>query len=142
MNALWCRNTFNRNRQVYMMRWGWSEDDFLSAFRKCPRSMVVSEKKLMQVMDFWVNKMGWPSVIIAKYAIVCSYSLQKRIIPRCSVLKVLLSKGLINENLSKPCVLAYAEEQFLEMFVTKFVNQIPQLLSVYQENVDLQDVTS
>ncbi|KAM5551622.1 hypothetical protein ABKV19_026459 [Rosa sericea] len=91
-------------------------------------------------MDFLVNKMGWPSVIIAKYPIVFYYSLQKRIIPRCSVLKVLFSKGLINENLSKLHVLVYAEEQFLEMFVTKFVNQIPQLLSVYQGNVDIQDV--
>ncbi|KAM5551621.1 hypothetical protein ABKV19_026458 [Rosa sericea] len=142
MNALWCKNTFNRNRQVYMMRLGWSEDDFLSAFRKYPESMLVSEKKVIKVMDFLVNKMGWPSVIIAKYPIIFAYSLEERIIPRCSVVKVLMLRGLKNENLSLLYVLKFAEEQFLDRFVTKFVNQIPQLLSVYQGNVDIQDVRS
>ncbi|KAK9912738.1 hypothetical protein M0R45_036584 [Rubus argutus] len=143
--AMWilcCRNTLNRSRKIYMSRWGWSEDDALCAFRKFPQCMLVSEKKIMQTMDFLVNEMGWPSQMMAKYAKVFSYTLEKRLIPRCSVCKVLLSKGLINQDFSLNYVLKFSEKQFLERFVTKFVDQVPQLLSVYQGNVDIQDVTS
>ncbi|KAK9912740.1 hypothetical protein M0R45_036586 [Rubus argutus] len=133
------KSIMNRSRQVYM-RWGWSEDDVSSAFRMVPRCMIVSEKKIMRVMDFLVNKMGWPSQMIAKHPVIFTYSLEKRLIPRCSVFTVLLLKGLKNENLCFSSVLIPPEEQFLEKFVTKFVDQVPQLLSVYQGNVDVQDV--
>ncbi|KAK9912762.1 hypothetical protein M0R45_036606 [Rubus argutus] len=142
MNALGHKNSksiLNRSRQVYRMRWGWSEDDILSAFRKFPQCMILSEKKIMQVMDFFVNKMGWSSRRIAKHPVVLSYSLDKRIIPRCSVVKVLMLKGLINENISLTSVLFPLEERFLKCFVTKYLNQVPQLLSVYQGKVDVQD---
>jgi mTERF domain-containing protein len=66
-----------------MSRWGWSEDDVLSAFRKFPQCMIMSEKKIMQVMDCLVNKMGWPSGMVAKNPVVMGFSLEKRIIPRC-----------------------------------------------------------
>ncbi|PQQ19677.1 uncharacterized protein Pyn_22608 [Prunus yedoensis var. nudiflora] len=79
----------NRSREV-LKTWGWSEDDFLSAFRKNPRCMIVSEKKLMQTMDLLVNKMGWSSGMIAKYSVVLGLSLERRLIPRCSVVEVLL----------------------------------------------------
>jgi mTERF domain-containing protein len=67
------------------------------------------------------------------------YSLEKRIIPRCSVVQVLLLKGSTNENFSLSYVLFRAEERFLKIFVTKHLNQVPQLLSVYQGKVDVQD---
>nr|XP_028954987.1 uncharacterized protein LOC103452695 [Malus domestica] len=52
------RSVWNRSRQLYK-RWGWSEDDVLSAFRRNPRCMTMSENKLMLAMDFLVNEMGW-----------------------------------------------------------------------------------
>ncbi|KAK9912763.1 hypothetical protein M0R45_036607 [Rubus argutus] len=142
INALGHKNSksiLNRSRQVYM-RWGWSEDDILSAFRKFPQCMTLSEKKIMQVMDFLVNKMGWSSRMIAKHPVVWSYSLDKRIIPRCSVVKVLLLKGLIKENFSFSSVLCPVEKRFVDMYVTKFVDQVPQLSGVYQRKVGIWDV--
>ncbi|KAK9912761.1 hypothetical protein M0R45_036605 [Rubus argutus] len=134
------KSILNRSRQVYRMRWGWSEDDILSAFRRRPQCMVVSVKRIMQVMDFLVNKMGWPSEMIAKHPVIWCYSLEKRIIPRCSVVKVLLLKGLIKENFSFSSVLSSVEKQFVDKYVTKFVDQVPQLSSVYQRKVDIWDV--
>ncbi|CAN6703441.1 unnamed protein product [Malus baccata var. baccata] len=132
----------NRNREVYR-RWGWSEDVALSAFRKNPHCMIHSEKKIMQAMDFFVNKMGWSSITIAKYPGVISFSLEKRIVPRCSVVKVLLLKGLIKEvekTMSLYSLLFPAEKIFLESFVTKYLKEVPQLLNVYQGKVDVWDV--
>ncbi|XP_068345302.1 transcription termination factor MTERF6, chloroplastic/mitochondrial-like [Pyrus communis] len=132
---------WNRSREVFR-RWGWSEDDVLSAFRKNPQFMIVSEKKLLQAMELLVNEMGWPSEMIAKYPVVLSLSLERRLIPRCLVVKVLLSKGLINENLNMGSVLLPPEKQFIERFVTKYLKQVPQLLSMYQGKVDVEDVRS
>ncbi|CAL2237584.1 unnamed protein product [Prunus armeniaca] len=129
----------NRSREV-LKTWGWSEDDFPSAFRKYPHCMVVSEKKLMQIMDLLVNKMGWSSGMIAKYPVALGVSLERRLIPRCSVVKVLLFKGFINENLNLGSLLKPTEKQFLEIFVNRYLGQVPELLSVYQGKVDIQDV--
>ncbi|XP_021823973.1 transcription termination factor MTERF6, chloroplastic/mitochondrial-like isoform X3 [Prunus avium] len=129
----------NRSREV-LKTWGWSEDDFLSAFRKNPWCMIISEKKLMQAMDLLVNKMGWSSGMIAKYPVALGLSLERRLIPRCSVVKVLLLKGLINENLNLGSLVKPAEKQFLEIFVNRYLGEVPELLSVYQGKVDIQDV--
>ncbi|KAM1248704.1 hypothetical protein ACFX2G_032142 [Malus domestica] len=134
------RSIWNRNREIYRRSWGWSEDDVASAFRKNPQCMILSEKKIMQVMDFLVNKMGWSSRLIATCPVVLCFSLEKRIIPRCLVVKVLLMKGLVDEDLSLAYVLLPAEIKFLERFVTRYTDQVPQLSSVYDGKLDIKDV--
>ncbi|KAM1027108.1 hypothetical protein ACFX2A_040913 [Malus domestica] len=132
---------YNRSREVYR-KWGWSDDDFLSAFTKDPQCILHAEKKIMQVMDLLVNKMGWPSTTIVKYPVVLCYSLDKRIIPRCSVVKVLLLKGLIKEigSVSLSTMFSPTEKCFWERFVDRYIDEVPALLSVYQGRVEIQDV--
>ncbi|XWS76512.1 hypothetical protein CRYUN_Cryun01aG0182800 [Craigia yunnanensis] len=125
--------------EVYK-RWGWSKDDILTAFRKHPNSMMLSEKKIMKSMDYFVNKMGSPSRVIAQCPVVLFFSLEKRIIPRCSVVQILLSKGLIKENFSLTSVLLPVEKRFLERFVIKYQEEVPELLSVYQGKVKFEGV--
>ncbi|KAM1703178.1 hypothetical protein ACFX15_027885 [Malus domestica] len=129
---------WNRSREA-LKSWGWSDDDILSAVKKNPQCMIVSEQKLMRAMDLLVNKMGWSSEMIAKYPVVLSLSLERRLIPRCSVVKVLLLKGWIDDNLNLGSVLKPTDKQFLEMFVNRYLGKVPRLLSVYQGKVDIQD---
>ncbi|KAL6208464.1 hypothetical protein ACLB2K_019413 [Fragaria x ananassa] len=91
MEALGRKETTWKRCQEAYRSWGWSDDDILSAFKVCPLCMTKSEKKTMETMDFLVNKMGWESGKIVKVPYVFKYSLEKRIIPRCSVVRVLLS---------------------------------------------------
>ncbi|KAL1825859.1 hypothetical protein ACET3Z_012637 [Daucus carota] len=116
-------------------RWGWSEQDVLSAFRSDPHCMSKSEKKIMSVMDFLVNKMGFQSTAIARSPVVLSLSLELRIIPRCSVFSVLRMKGLISEDLSSFALtfLVLTDNEFVDKFITKYQEQLPQLLSVYKD---------
>lgn len=51
---------WKQGREVFG-RWGWYEDEFLTAFRKSPRCMIVSEKNLMQAMDLLVNQESLPN---------------------------------------------------------------------------------
>ncbi len=121
-------------------RWGWSKEDNLSAFKKQPKFMTNSEEKITKVMNFLVNNFGRPSTDIAKTPVVLNLSLEKRIIPRCSVVQILLAKDLVKNDLSLSTFLLPNEKWFLERFVIKFQYAVPQLLSVYQNKMDLIDV--
>ncbi|XP_048426201.1 uncharacterized protein LOC125470748 [Pyrus x bretschneideri] len=111
------RSIRNRNRQVYK-RWGWSEDDVLSALRRRPRCMTVgrfSEK----------DGMAWPSAMIGNGW------------QWCSVVKVLLLKGLMQiENVSLLSVLVLSDKFFLERFVARFIDEVPPLRVEVQEGLD------
>ncbi|PQP97353.1 uncharacterized protein Pyn_09085 [Prunus yedoensis var. nudiflora] len=84
--------TWDQKKEVYK-KCGWTEDDFLLAFRKNPFFMSLSCKKFSSKMDFLMK--GWQPADVARNPNVLTYSLEKWIIPRCSVIRVLLLKGLI-----------------------------------------------
>jgi mTERF domain-containing protein len=126
----------------FYKRWGWSKDMALSAFKRHPNCMLLSEEKITKAMDFLVNKMGWPSTNIAINPAVLFFSLEKRIMPRFSVIQILVAKDLVKNDLSLSTILICNERRFLEKFVIKFQDDIPQLLNVYQGKKDLQGVGS
>ncbi|PRQ24827.1 putative transcription regulator mTERF family [Rosa chinensis] len=144
IRAFWGKDSklkMSQCREVYMTKWGWTENDVQSALKKYPRCMILSEKKIEQVMDFIVNKMGLVSGrTMARYPQIWTCSFDKKVIPRCMVFKVLLLRGLVNENLSLGYVVNISEDKFLERFVGKYFDQVPQLMSVYQGKVDIQDL--
>jgi len=113
-------------------RWGWSRDTALAAFKRHPNCMVVSEENMTKTMDFLVNKSGWTSTDVATNPRVINLSLEKRIIPRWSVVQILLAKGLVKNNLALGTFLLPSERVFLEKFVIRFRDDVPQLLKVYQ----------
>ncbi|KAJ9696408.1 hypothetical protein PVL29_008566 [Vitis rotundifolia] len=124
--------------EVYK-RWGLTDDEIMSMFRLDPLCMRTSEKKIMSVMDFLVNKMGWEPATIARYPTVFMRSLEKKIIPRCSVVKVLQMKGLVKKD---PClgILGCSEENFFDKFVVKYEQDAPELLNVYQGKIGILEL--
>ena len=94
--------------------------------------MLISEDKITKAMDFLVNKSGWPSADIARSPSVLFLSLEKRIIPRCSVIQLLQAKGLLKNDLSLSTFILPSERCFLEKYVIKFQDKVPQLWNVYR----------
>ena len=82
----------------------------------------------MAKMDLFVNKMGKESSLIARRPLLLSYSLEKRLIPRYSVVQFLLSKGLINKDLRFKSVFESNEKMFLHRFVNVSTHIIGHLL--------------
>ncbi|XP_042988762.1 transcription termination factor MTERF15, mitochondrial-like [Carya illinoinensis] len=113
-------------------RWGWSKDVALLAFKRHPNCMLLSHEKITKAMDFLVNKMGCSSTDIARNPKVICFSLEKRIMPRCSVVQILIAKGLVKNNLSPSTFIGPCESNFLDRFVIKFQDGVPELQNVYK----------
>ena len=133
------KSTWEQKMEVYR-RWGWSNDEIVLLFRAFPACMSLSEKKIMSTMDFLVNKMGWKLNEITRFPISLGFNLEKRIIPRCWVGKVLMLKGLVKKDLSLGAFLRYTESKFLDRFVIKYQNHIPQLLNLYKGEVGVLEL--
>uniref|UniRef100_A0A2P2NGX0 Mitochondrial transcription termination factor family protein n=1 Tax=Rhizophora mucronata TaxID=61149 RepID=A0A2P2NGX0_RHIMU len=140
--ALWAfslkESTWQRKSEAYKM-WGLSEDDVLLAFKKEPLCMLLSEKKITDGMEFFVNQMNLRPLVIAECPNMLFFSLNKTIVPRCSVIKILQSKGLIKNDISLYYVFRMVEKQFIDNYVIKHQKCLPQLLDVFQGKVSLHD---
>ncbi|KAK3417891.1 hypothetical protein EUGRSUZ_H03876 [Eucalyptus grandis] len=114
-------------------RWGWSRDDAMSAFVKCPRCMTMSEEKIMAVMGFFVNELGFESSFLLQHPRLISMSLEKRIRPRGLVFKHLSSHGLMKTKIGLTTLLTVSDEDFLVKFLTPHIGEVPELLDIYWE---------
>eukprot|EP00257_Ricinus_communis_P020206 XP_015579384.1 transcription termination factor MTERF8, chloroplastic [Ricinus communis] len=129
------KSTWEKKFDIYE-KWGWSQEETLVVFGKFPWVMMYSEKKIMKMMDYYINKMGWDSSYIAKHPLLIALSLENRVIPRCSVLQVLLSKNLIRlTSIATP--LRISDKLFLHKFVTPYKEEAPHLLKLYQKKLNV-----
>ncbi|KAL5709635.1 hypothetical protein ACHQM5_020300 [Ranunculus cassubicifolius] len=113
--------------------WGWTEDDVRSAFRKSPNCMGLSKESIMTKMDYFVNKMGFAPSSVAKQPSVLKYSLERRIIPRCSVINVLVTSGLVKEAPTLCSFLTWPEKVFLK-YISRFEKEVTGLMNAYQND--------
>ncbi|TYI95852.1 hypothetical protein E1A91_D01G028100v1 [Gossypium mustelinum] len=127
------KSTLEKKFDVYR-RWGWSDQEIHEAFQRYPMCMAVSEDKIMAVMDFLVNKMGYSSTLVAKQSSILRQSLEKRIVPRALFARELLSQGLVTDF--KLSVLFHTSEK---VFVDRFVNKAPDLLKLYKEKLNASE---
>ncbi|KAK8312240.1 hypothetical protein V6Z11_D01G026200 [Gossypium hirsutum] len=127
------KSTLEKKFDVYR-RWGWSDQEIHEAFQRYPMCMAVSEDKIMAVMDFLVNKMGYSSTLVAKQSSILRQSLEKRIVPRALFARELLSQGLVTDF--KLSVLFHTSEK---VFVDRFKNKAPDLLKLYKEKLNASE---
>lgn len=132
------KSTWDRKVDIYKY-WGWTEKDVLHAFRRHPGCMMCSEGKLMEVMDFLINKMGFEPSFVAKCPSVVTLSLKKRIVPRASVIQNLLSKGLLKKDWSLSSYFLTPEHVFLQRFVIPYDKEDAQLLQLYKEKLNVSE---
>ncbi|XP_058758407.1 uncharacterized protein LOC131631651 [Vicia villosa] len=113
--------------------WGCSEDVIFYAFKIQPNFMLRSPDKLNAVMQFWVKELEWdPSVLFAAPDLF-GCSLEKRLVPRASVVRYLLSKGLMKKSASLRTPFSLTEELFMEKYVDCYEEEeASKLLRLYQ----------
>ncbi|KAF5205500.1 Mitochondrial transcription termination factor family protein [Thalictrum thalictroides] len=113
---------------------GWSEDDILSLFKKQPNIMIASVKKINSALDFFMNGLKWTQRDVFNNPTCLFLSLERRVIPRCSVLNILVTKDLISKD-SMGQALKATDDMFLKNYVTKYQLEVPELLKLYQSKM-------
>ncbi|KAG4935693.1 hypothetical protein AAZX31_18G107200 [Glycine max] len=132
------KEAWEKRVEVYE-RWGWSNEMCLCAFRRYPQCMLMSEDKVMRTMRFLVKDMGWPAEDIFRTPGVLSPNLEKTIMPRSRVMKVLKERGLVKSDSRLSSAILITEKLFLEKFVGRFQDRVPGLMEVYKGHVDHLD---
>ncbi|KAK2441511.1 transcription termination factor MTERF15, mitochondrial [Trifolium repens] len=113
-------------------RWGWSKDIYVLAFQRYPQYILISEKKIMKTMNFLVKDMGLTPEDIARRPGILNRNLEKTIMPRCAVVNILKSRGLIKSDLLIGTFIIVTEKKFLERYVTRYQKDLPLLLDAYK----------
>ncbi|XP_050270838.1 uncharacterized protein LOC126714648 [Quercus robur] len=125
-------------KKEVLRSFGWSENDFLTAFRVQPMLMICSEKKIRNVLDFLTTKGGLMSLDVARCPNLFLISMEKRMIPRCAVLQVLMSKGLVSKDIDLVWQLNHRKEDFEKKFLTPFMEEVPAVIEAYQGKMGFQ----
>ncbi|KAL5708815.1 hypothetical protein ACHQM5_019572 [Ranunculus cassubicifolius] len=120
--------------------WGWSEDEIRRAFRKAPTCMLISKESIMSKMNCLVKKFGFAASYIAKQPSVLTYSYKRRIVPRCSVMQVLIKSGQLKKAPTLCTFLTMSEEMFLMKYLTRFEKEIPELKNVYLRKIKVKGI--
>ncbi|KAG7587958.1 Transcription termination factor mitochondrial/chloroplastic [Arabidopsis suecica] len=113
---------------------GYSRAEFLMMVKRYPPCIEYSLESVKRKNEFLVKKMNWPLNALVLHPQVFGYSMEKRIIPRCNVLKVLLSKGLLRKKSELPAVssvLSCTDEGFLNRYVMKHNELAPTLMAIF-----------
>lgn len=115
---------------------GWSDEDFLSAFKKHPYCMLNSEGKIKKMMDFYINNLGWDPAFLSERPILIDLSLERRVLPRCTVLNMLASRRLLGGERALPKLLLLDEGSFEADYVLKYSEEISVLRKAYDGMIE------
>ncbi|KAF3520294.1 hypothetical protein DY000_02063300 [Brassica cretica] len=100
---------------------GFSRDEIAMMVKRLPASIGYSGETVKKKTEFVVKEMSWPLKAVALFPQVLGLSMEKRIVPRCNVIKALISKGLIKSELLPPLssALVCTDQDFLKRYVRK-----------------------
>ncbi|KAG2262266.1 hypothetical protein Bca4012_013088 [Brassica carinata] len=116
---------------------GFSRDEFAMMVKRYPPCIEYSTESVIKKTEFLLKKMKWTVKAVALHPQVAGYSLKKRIVPRCNVIRALMSKGLIGSELPPvSSVLSCTDEKFLNKYVMKHDELVPELMAIYTGEVD------
>ncbi|KAK1369158.1 hypothetical protein POM88_035250 [Heracleum sosnowskyi] len=130
-----------KSKCVLFRSFGFSNDEILLMFKKLPLFMCFSQKNIIASLDFFVNKLQWTPSRLLNNPVVLAYSLQKRTIPRCSVLQVLFSKKLASKSYMLSTIVAMPQRQFLKEFVNAHKDEVPEVMDAYHGKLNFDEYT-
>ncbi|RLN11604.1 hypothetical protein C2845_PM09G08660 [Panicum miliaceum] len=110
---------------------GWSQDDVLMAVRKMPNLLNMSKERLQRNLDFLARDVGLEIPYIAQRPVLFMYSLERRLIPRHHLIKVLNANGLLGDKYDLYSAFALSEKKFLDRFMHPYKHMVPGLADAY-----------
>ncbi|CAN6801956.1 unnamed protein product [Brassica oleracea] len=118
---------------------GFTRDEVMVTVKCFPRCITHSTMVVKEKVEFVVKQMNWPVKVVSLFPRVIAYSMDKRILPRCNVIKALMSKGLLGTGELPPpmgCVFVSSDEVFLKRYVMKHDDKqlVTELLAIFTKD--------
>ncbi|KAL4193765.1 hypothetical protein AMTRI_Chr06g178480 [Amborella trichopoda] len=118
----------------FFKSFGWSEEDIRTAFQKMPVIFCLSEQKLQKTMNYFINELKYDEKYLCFHPLIFCFNLERRLIPRINLLKVLRSRKLLEKDASLLTICVLSEKVFLERYVLSFGEEAENLLNIYKGN--------
>ncbi|WZZ13388.1 hypothetical protein YC2023_106477 [Brassica napus] len=113
---------------------GFSKGEFAMMIKRYPVCIGFSAETVKKKTEFLVEEMDWSLEAVVSHPQVFSYSMEKRMVPRCNVIRALMSKGLLGSELPSVCsVLACTDKVFLGRYVRKHddMGLVAELMAIF-----------
>uniref|UniRef100_A0A0E0K5A3 Uncharacterized protein n=1 Tax=Oryza punctata TaxID=4537 RepID=A0A0E0K5A3_ORYPU len=113
---------------------GWRSDQVAQVITKMPSVLHGSEERLRRAMSFLTKVAGMDVETIAKHPAMLRYSIEKRLVPRLNVLKVLREERLPGRrSYNLHSVATMSEARFAEKFVHPYKESFPAIIDAYAD---------
>ncbi|XP_078150300.1 uncharacterized protein LOC144545609 isoform X1 [Carex rostrata] len=120
------------SRKIELLKsMGLSQEDVTCVIGKFPTVLHLSEELLGHKMEFLMNELGCGKIDVVCNPALLGCHMQKRLIPRSIVRKMLMSKGHPMASKAFVSFIKPSEKDFLEKFVLPFEHDIPGLGQAY-----------
>ncbi|KAL6635133.1 hypothetical protein ACP70R_027804 [Stipagrostis hirtigluma subsp. patula] len=123
--------TFSARLKFLKKVLGCSEAEVAMAVRKSPTIVKQSEGKMARTVEFLKVVVGLQSSYIVHRPALLGYSIEKRLVPRHYIIKVLKAKGLMKEETDFYNVICVSEKSFVEKFIVHYNDRVPGLIDAY-----------
>ncbi|CAH2048031.1 unnamed protein product [Thlaspi arvense] len=116
---------------------GFSRDEIAVMIKRHPACIKYSAESVKKKTEFLVKEMYWSLEALVLRPQVISYSMEKRIVPRCNVVKALMDKGLLGKGTELPSmssVLSSTDTSFSRMYVMKHEDKeelVAELMAIF-----------
>jgi mTERF domain-containing protein len=96
-----------------------------------PQILGLSDATLLRKIEFLVNEAAMEPQYIVQRPILLTLSLEKRLVPRHHVIKVLQERGLLNSNMNLFSLALLGEQAFKSKFIDCHKDSVPGLANAY-----------
>ncbi|KAG2610753.1 transcription termination factor MTERF9, chloroplastic-like isoform X2 [Panicum virgatum] len=110
---------------------GCSESEVAIAVSKMPSILPLSEELLLRKIQFLINEVGMKPQHIVERPALLAHSLEKRLVPRHCVMKVLQAKGLLSSKVGLFTLAQIGEETFKLKYIDCHKDSVPGLADAY-----------
>ncbi|WVZ71946.1 hypothetical protein U9M48_020474 [Paspalum notatum var. saurae] len=110
---------------------GCSEAELGNVLRRALCILNYSESKIGRTLEFLKAEVGLQLPYILDNPVLFTFSLERRLMPRHYVIRILKAKGLLSKEISFCTVAAFTEESFAKKFLLHFNKSVPGLIEAY-----------
>jgi len=110
---------------------GCSESEIAIAVPKIPTILALSEELLLRKIQFLIKEVGMKPQHIVERPVLLAHSLEKRLMPRHCVMKVLQAKGLLSSKMGFYTFAQFGEKTFKLKYIDCHKDSVPGLADAY-----------